>query len=193
MNGMKLAFAALLLGTAVPSFAQSSVGREGADFVQALRDGDDAKAADLVEAQPSVVNYRDGNGETPLLIAIGQRNSTWTGYLLNQHADPNVADRKGDTPLIHAARLGFDNAVSWLLESGARVDDRNRMGETPLIVAVQRRQESIVRLLLANGADPDRTDTAAGYSARDYAKRDGRNPDILRMIEAAHKKAGPAR
>jgi ankyrin repeat protein len=195
MKSIKLGLAAVLLGGAMPAVAQSALGTEGSEFVQALRDGDDAKAADLVEAHPSVVNFRDGNGETPLMVAIDKRNSTWTGYLLNQKADPNIANRSGDTPLILAARRGFDTAVNWLLQSGARVDDRNRMGETPLIVAVQQRQPSIVRLLLANGADPDKTDTAAGYSARDYAKRDSRNPEILKLIESAGKKAsvGPVR
>jgi ankyrin repeat protein len=65
---------------------------------------------------------------------------------------------------------------------GAKVDGANRMGETPLIVAVQQRQTPIVRQLLAAGADPDRTDTAAGYSARDYAQRDPRARDILKLI-----------
>ena len=57
---------------------------------------------------------------------------------------------------------------------GAKVDGANRMGETPLIVAVQQRQTPIVRRLLAAGANPDKTDNAAGYSARDYAQRDNR-------------------
>ena len=39
-----------------------------------------------------------------------------------------------------------------------------------------------IRLLLNAGADPDRTDAAAGYSARDYATRDTRARDILKLI-----------
>jgi ankyrin repeat protein len=58
------------------------------------------------------------------------------------------------------------------------------MGETPLIVAVQQRQASMVRVLLAAGANPDRPDSAAGLSARDYAARDGRSREIIQMIEA---------
>jgi ankyrin repeat protein len=66
------------------------------------------------------------------------------------------------------------------------------MGETALIVAVQQRQLGIVRTLLARGADPDRTDSAAGLSARDYAERDGRSRDILRMIESKKPKTAAA-
>ena len=53
------------------------------------------------------------------------------------------------------------------------------MGETALIVAVQQRQPRCVKLLLRSGANPDKTDHAAGYSARDYAKRDTRNREML--------------
>jgi hypothetical protein len=48
----------------------------------------------------------------------------------------------------------------------------------------------MVRLLLNAGADPDRTDSAAGYSARDYATRDTRSRDILKLI--TDKKPKPA-
>jgi ankyrin repeat protein len=58
------------------------------------------------------------------------------------------------------------------------------MGETPLIVAVQRRNLPLVKLLLQHGANPDKSDSAQGYSARDYAKRDNRSPELLRAIEA---------
>jgi hypothetical protein len=49
----------------------------------------------------------------------------------------------------------------------------------------------IVRKLLQAGANPDRTDAAAGYSARDYAARDPRARDILKLIE--DKKAAAAK
>lgn len=195
MNGMRLAFAVIALGSSVPSFAQAIMGREGAELEEAIRSGDDGKGIELLRAHPNAIDFRNGKGETPLIVAIQDRDSKWAGYLISEGADPNLADRNGDTPLIHATRLGMNTAVEWLLQSGAQVDDKNRMGETALIVAVQQRQAPIVKLLLASGANPDRPDTAAGYSARDYAKRDSRNPDLLKLIEAAPKKAatGPVR
>jgi ankyrin repeat protein len=53
-----------------------------------------------------------------------------------------------------------------------------------LIVAVQGRHVAMVKVLLELGANPDEADSAAGYSARDYAKRDTRSREILKMIEA---------
>ena len=75
---------------------------------------------------------------------------------------------------------------------GAKIDQANKMGETPLIVAVQQRQTPVVRLLLAAGANPDKTDSAAGYSARDYAQRDSRARDILKLIQDKKPKATAA-
>ena len=60
-----------------------------------------------------------------------------------------------------------------------------RMGETPLIIAVQQREVD-GRQAAARATAPIRTrsDAAAGYSARDYAKRDTRRQrDILAAIE----------
>ncbi len=71
---------------------------------------------------------------------------------------------------------------------GAKVDGANRQGETPLIVAVQLRQVPMIRFLLEHGANPDKTDAAQGYSARQYAERDNRARQILQLIEASKPK-----
>ena len=48
---------------------------------------------------------------------------------------------------------------------------------------MQLRNAEAVRVLLKAGADPDKKDNRAGYSARDYAKQDGRSGAIVAMIE----------
>jgi ankyrin repeat protein len=188
----KFAIAAAALGAlCAPAMAQMVAGYAGTEFVEAVRKSDGDKVTQLLRDHPTgLVDARDGDGNTALIIAINRRDEEWTGFLLNQNADPNFGGKGGDTPLINAARIGFDQAVEWLLALGAKVDGTNRMGETPLIVAVQQRQVPIVRRLLAAGANPDKTDSAAGYSARDYAARDSRASDILKLIEA--KKPKPA-
>jgi ankyrin repeat protein len=179
--------AALLM--AAPAGAQST-GFDGEKFVDAVRARDGNKAMDLLKSRgPTVMGARDGKGETALIVAISRRDDEWTGFLLTQGADPNFQARNGDTPLIAAARVGFREAAEWLIDYGAKVNLDNRMGETPLIVAVQQRQMPMVRILLAAGADPDHTDSAAGLSARDYATRDTRSRDILKLIEARKPKA----
>lgn len=184
MNALNRAILAIIIGAlAVPALGQAG-GYDAEQFVAAIRKGKGDEALALLKEKPTLVNARDLNGSTALITAIESRNIDWVGYLLQQGADPGLSLRNGDTPLIIASRMGMQDVVGWLLGLGASVDDSNRSGETALIVAVQQRQVPITRALLQAGADPDRTDSVAGYSARDYARRDNRTPELLRLIEA---------
>jgi ankyrin repeat protein len=162
------------------------------DFISAVQKRNGDKASQLLSDHPTIVDARDGKGDTALIIAINRGDSDWTGFLLNKGADPNLQGANGETPLIAAARIGFQDAAEWLLNLGAKVDGTNRSGETPLIIAVQLRQVQMVRFLLEHGANPDKVDAAQGYSARDYAARDNRGRQLLQMIEAKKPKAGGA-
>ena len=189
-------FALIALAAAMipaQAVAQSYVS-DAEPFINAVKSRDGDKATELLDSRPTIVNSRNGKGETALNIALSRTDDLWMRFLLGKGADPNLQDSKGDTPLISAARVGFDDAIEILLKLGAKVNLANRMGETPLIIAVQRRELAAVKTLLANGADADKTDSAAGYSARDYAKRDSRMPQLLAAIEEAGKtKAQPAK
>lgn len=171
------------LAAVSPTSAQLVSGRSGADLVAAVRSKDGGKVTSLLESNPmGLVNARGDDGDTGLVVAIKTRNDDFAGFLLNKGADPNLPGKGGETPLIAAARAGSDTAIGWLLESGAKVDGINKSGETALIVAVQQRDPQIVRLLLSAGANPDKADGAQGFSARDYATRDPRARDILKII-----------
>jgi uncharacterized protein len=172
----------LFVGLTAPATAQFV--SASADFVKAIHSRDGNKVTQLLDSNPpGLVDARDDDGNTPLIITIA-RQDEWAAFLLRRGADPNLPGKGGDTPLIAAARVGYLDAINWLLTAGARVDVANRMGETPLIVAVQQRQALAVKRLLAAGANPDKADSAAGLSARDYAERDSRSRQILQLIEA---------
>jgi ankyrin repeat protein len=163
----------------------------GDNLVKAIKNRDGDKATQILASHPQgLINTKDGEGNTGLIITINRGDEQWTAFLLNKGADPNLAGKGGDTPLIAASRMGFGTAVEWLLGLGAKVNGSNRTGETPLIIADQQHQTQVVRMLLAAGADPDKSDSAAGYSARDYAARDPRARDILKLIN--DKKPKPA-
>jgi uncharacterized protein len=184
--------AAIAVGASVPVSAQSLTAA-GYELTEAVKKSDANKALQVLATNPpGIVNTKDGDGNTPLLIAIARNDEQWAGFMLNKGADPNLAGKDGNTPLIAASRVGMAQAVEWLLGLGAKVDATNRMGETPLIVAVQQRNLPIARLLLSKGANPDKTDSAAGYSARDYATRDGRSREILKLIEDKKPKTAAA-
>ena len=183
---------------ATPLSAQSlPTGSEGEAFLKALEERDNNKALPMIsDVDLRVVNYRGYKGDSAIHLVNRQPQLDWVGFLLSKGANPNVGDANGDTPLIIASRIGFDDAARVLLRYKANVDAVNRRGETALIVAVQQRQPRMVELLMKSGADPDKTDHAAGFSARDYAKRDTRNRDLLKLIETTKstkaKVAGPS-
>jgi ankyrin repeat protein len=196
---MTLALAVLAM-VASPVMAQKVAGSksDGEAFLSALREGNGTKAYNLAEGRGStVVNYRGEDGSAALHLVTRSRNSNWMGFLLANGADPDIADRNGDTPLILAARSGYGEGVARLLMARASVDKPNKLGETALIAAVQARQAKIVSALLKLGADPDKADHASGYTARDYAKRDNRSNEMLRLIETVKSQkariAGPSR
>lgn len=178
------AIAAAAISFSAPAAAQFS---DSYNFLKAVKDRDGEEATKFL-SQPGtvIVNTRDhSSGQTALHIVVERRDNTWLGFLLQKGANPNLSDKEGTTPLILATQLRFVDGVRTLLAKNAKVNDTNRQGETALILAVHIRDTELVRLLLANGADPDRADTLAGKSARDYAKEDRRSAAILAEIEKA--------
>jgi ankyrin repeat protein len=192
MKSLKFALPAMaLLAVAAPAAAQLNTA-DSDQFVEAVEKSDGDKATALIQSKPRIVDSRNSKGDTALIIAISRSDPNWTGFLLNKGADPNLPGNRGDTPLIAAARVGFEDAADWLISVGAKVDGTNRMGETALIVAVQQRQIPLIKFLLDKGANPDKADSAAGLSAREYATRDTRSRQILQLIEAKKAKSAAA-
>ena len=157
---------------------------DGEAFLKAVKEDDANKAVELAN-QP-------GAGSSIIAAMTAKRRSTssrasanliGSAYLLARAPIPTCVDSKGDTPLMIASAIGFEEAAAQMLRRGAKVDATNRRGETALTVAVQQRQPRLVELLLKAGANPDKTDHVTGYSPRDYAKRDTRNPQLLKLIE----------
>lgn len=184
--------AALALALLSPAAVQAQFS-DNYNFLKAVKDADGQKVTDLIQKPGStVINSRDvTTGDTALHLVIARRDATWLAFLLGKGANPDLADRDGNTPLMDAVQARFEDGVRTLLLNRAQIDKTNGSGETPLIRAVQLRDLGLVRLLIAQGADPDRRDTIAGMSARDYAKRDGRTPGLEEALSAAKSKAAP--
>ena len=194
-NVIRPVAAALALAVAAPLLAQAYT--DSYTFLKAVKERDGEKVSSLI-AQPGsiVINTRDKtNGEAALHYVVRDRDYQWLSFLLGKSARPDVQNQQGNTPLSLAAQLGWVEGAELLLARRASIDLPNARGETPLILAVQRRDLAMVRLLMANGANPKRTDNVAGYSALDYATRDGRADAIVKLLEAprapVRAKAGP--
>ena len=179
--------AAMMLAGAAPAAAQFS---DGYNCLKAVRDRDVTKAKALIDKPGStIINARDGDkGETGLIIAIRRRDAPWVAFLLQNGADPNMKDGDGNTPLIVSSLTAFSDGVRLMLAGRAQVDATNGRGETALIKAVQMKDGASVQLLLNAGADPDRRDSFAGMSAREYAERDIRSGPVAKQMAEAPKK-----
>ncbi len=168
---------------AAPAAAQFS---DGYNFLKAVKDRDLQKANEIISKPGStVVNTQDsGSEEGAIHIVTRAKDTRWVGFLLAKGARADLADKRGTTPLIIASQIGYLEGASLLLRARANVNLSNRGGETPLILAVQNRNAAMVSLLLNAGANPDKADRMSGLSAREYAKRDVRAQNILKLIEA---------
>ncbi len=196
---MAKSFKALaLLGLIAPGIALAQFS-DSYNFLKAVRDRDGAKTTEIISKPGNVIiDTRDqSNGETALHIVTRERDAVWMRFLLARGAKADMRDKLGNTPLMLAAQIGFLEGAQLLISNRASVDLANSSGETPLIRAVQNRDGAIVQLLMTNGANPNKADTGAGLSARDYAVRDRRSAAILKIIEttkpatAASKATGP--
>ncbi|MBC3940682.1 ankyrin repeat domain-containing protein [Sphingomonas sp. DOAB1063] len=180
------------LGMAAPAFAQGQ--SEGYKFLSAVRDAKNNEVLEMLgRPGSSIINTRDvTNGEGALHIVIKRGDEVYLRFLLQKGADANLRDGKGNTPLLLAVTLGQTGMIPILTAAGANPNLGNSAGETPLIRAVQRRDVGMIRVLLNENADPDQADIIAGMSARDYAKQDGRNPVVSKLLADAPKKVRKA-
>lgn len=190
---MRLLILALATGLAAllsPATAQAQIGlSEGHIFLEAVRDGKGTEVTQMLN-QPgqTFINFRDrSSGQGALHIVTERSDATYLRFLLQKGANPNIQDGRGTTPAMIAVEKRFTAGIATLRQYRANFNLANASGETPLIRAVQMRDAGMVRALLEAGADPDQADVIAGMSARDYARRDSRSPQLLALIESADK------
>ncbi len=170
-----------LAGTAASGQFQS----DGYKFLEAVRNGKNDDVTSMVEKPGSrIVDTRDrSTGEGALHIVVRRNDRAYLNYLLVHGADPNLRDDKGNSPLLLAVTVGQEAMIQPLLIAHADPNLANSSGETPLIRAVQRRDMQMARELIAGGANPDQRDVIAGLSAREYAHRDTRTPELAKLLD----------
>lgn len=164
------------------------------EFLEAVKKPDGNVVTRMLnEPGQRIVNVKDDRGDAAIHIVTRRRDMTYLRFLLARNADINLEDDGGNTALMLAVEAGWPEGIAVLIQQRANVNAANRGGETPLMRAVQRRDVAMVRTLLAAKADPDQTDRLAGMTARDYAARDTRSPQIAQLLRDAPKvgRSGP--
>ncbi len=188
---VSLAAAAVLLLATLPAAAQTTgQPRESYSFLEAVRKQDGAGVNKVLQDKTSyLLNAKDPyTGEGALHIIAKDRNQSYLGVFLAQPGiDVNLQDKQGNTPLMAAVQSGWDDGVTALLRKKANVNLPNTAGETPLIRAVLLHNYDMARALLDAGANPDKADYSGGLTAREYAARETRYPQIAKLLADAPK------
>ena len=113
---------------------------------------DQAKALNLLKAEPDLIARRNRLNETALHFLAIEDYPTGVEFLCRCGADVNAIDFSEATPLLHAAALGCEEVVRILLAHGANPNVSDNTGETPLSSAVHSRNEQIIEMLIKAGA-----------------------------------------
>ena len=86
--------------------------------------------ADQLLAAGCDPNAKNGDGQTPLHVAVGSNEKSL--WLLNRKVDVNAKDKNGQTPLHLVVTSGNTNAIRLLLDFKADINTTDSKGKTPL-------------------------------------------------------------
>ena len=130
-----------------------------------------------------VLNFPDGNGLMPLILACDAARVPVIKVLLNAGANVNqrTRERKERTPLLAAASKCPADVVEELLRRGARADVVDTDGVSPLLEATKRGSERSVKALIDHGADVNRQ-TVSGDSPASIASTNPTSPMIKQFL-----------
>ena len=127
------------------------------------------------------VNLQDGQGQTPLHLALKDRHREAASLLLSSPLQRvSLTDQFDRLPLHWAAQAGYDDLLPLCL-TGVAVDSRTQGGDTALHWAVAERRLGCVRVLISRGA------SATAVNARDESVEQlarGAGPELERLVKA---------
>lgn len=187
------------------------------ELTSAVEANDAHTVKTLIEQDPTLLNTRDGAGNSPLITAVYHGSHDVAQLLLTIGADLSVHEaaalgrvealgssleaqpsllnsysHDGWTPLHLAAFFGQADAVRLLI--GRRADiharSRNSMENTPLHAAVASGQRKAAGILIQNGADVNAV--ARGWAPLHLAAQNG-NTEIIRLLLTAGAEVTPQR
>ena len=104
-------------------------------------------------AEEADVNLFNGDGLTPVALAVNRGSRETLRTLREAGADLNLPDGNGDTALGIAARANDLRGVQMLLENGAHPDAAGSDGDFPLYIAAREGNAEAVRALIAGGRE----------------------------------------
>ena len=141
------------------------------------------------------INKLSGDGNTPLIVALANKNKIIAVSYIRLGADVNLRNTRGAAPLHWAASQGLMGALKLLLDSGADKDALTLATDpweplaTPLHWACKAGQLDTAMALLTAGANLDLRD-GNGQSTLDLAKEKPAMLPFVKMLEAYKERTG---
>ncbi len=127
-------------------------------FRGALQSGDVNEVEKLLKENASLINSKDEQKRTPLILAAMANRGPVVELLLSHKADINAEDIFGRTALDWTALVGAKDAAQVLADHQADVNAKAEGGATPLHFAARNGFQGIAEVLVAHGADVNATD-----------------------------------
>ena len=125
------------------------------------------------------VNLPNADGQTPLSIAIEEKNIDKIKNLINKKMDPNSKINEfGETLLMWACRNSQKELVEFLLSKGANLDIKDSDGET--VLAYSESKPEIMKLLVAGGLNPNSKDSDGTPILINYIRES--DTDLVRLL-----------
>jgi ankyrin repeat protein len=125
--------------------------------VEALLDGKTEEIRVLLEEKgPELLIQRDGEGQTPLMLATENGDADMSRFLLKQGASPNDLNDFEQSSVHYACFEDQPEILQLLLENGGDVNIQDDIGRTPLFDAAEAEHHlQLYKLLLQHGARVD--------------------------------------
>lgn len=134
----------------------------------------------LANKEPKVINTKNENGFTPLILACYKGNLEVAKFLIEKSKTINTSSEMG-TPLMASVVKGNNIITELLLQKGANPDLTDNKGTTALMYAVQFQNIDAVKLLLKYKADIKRKDKE-GKTAFEFAVFTN-NEEIINILK----------
>ncbi len=171
---MKLALmVALLLMGISTTFSQ--------ELFDALKNNDLPKVKTLITDNHQLLNSRDESGNTPLHLAVRQKQNETVSFLLSEGADVNGRNTNQLTPLHISSSVGNPEITWLLLEKGADVGLADYQLHTPLHYAAANGFSEVAELLVMSGA-PLEVKNSYGRTPLLLCARERGTPEIARLL-----------
>jgi ankyrin repeat protein len=143
-NGIKVVFLVLIVICPLFLFTR--------ELHKAVKEGKYEEVKMLIEKNPGLLNLKNSNCETPLLLAAKFGHFKIADLLITRGAKLNIRDRNNKIPL-HYAAWTSEKLARLLIEKGADVNLKSNTGETPLFNYIYLGKKEMVEFLLKHGAD----------------------------------------